>query len=98
MSVRAKVKLMSSLFISIFLYACESWTFTAELEKGRRAFEMRFYRRLLKIPYNEHVTNEDVRRKSQAATEEYDELLALLKKRIHKVPQSVTEQKLKMYE
>ena len=29
----SKVKLMRSLVIFIFLYACESWTLTAELEK-----------------------------------------------------------------
>ena len=43
MSVRTTVKLMHSLVISIFLYACESWTFTAELEKERYAFEMSCY-------------------------------------------------------
>ena len=32
-SLGSKVKLMRSLVISIFLYACESWTVTAELEK-----------------------------------------------------------------
>ena len=32
-SLGSKVKLMRSLVISIFLYACESWTLTAELEK-----------------------------------------------------------------
>ena len=31
----SKVKLMRSLVISIFLYACESWTLSAELEKER---------------------------------------------------------------
>ena len=31
-SLGLKVKLMLSLVISIFLYACESWTLTAELE------------------------------------------------------------------
>ena len=35
-SLGSNVKLMHSLVISIFLYACESWTLTAELEKGRR--------------------------------------------------------------
>ena len=35
-SLGSKVKLMRSLVISIFLYACESWTLTAELEKERR--------------------------------------------------------------
>ena len=40
-SLGSKVKLMPSLVISIFLYACESWTLTAELEKRTQAFEMR---------------------------------------------------------
>ena len=70
---------MCFLVISIFLYACESWT--AELEKRTQAFEMRCYRRLLNISYKDHVTNEEVRRKFQAAIGEYDELLTLVKKR-----------------
>ena len=72
---------MLSLVISIFLYACESWTLTAELEKRTQAFEMRCYRRLLNISYKDHVTNEEVRRKTQAAIGEYDKLLTLVKKR-----------------
>ena len=80
-SLGSKVKLMRSLVISIFLYACESWTLTAELEKRTQAFEMRCYRRLLNIWYKDHVTNEEVCRKIQAAIGEYDELLTLVKKR-----------------
>ena len=80
-SLGSKVKLMRSLVISIFLYACESWTLTAELEKRTQAFEMRCYQRLLNILYKDHVTNEEVRRKIQAAIGEYDELLTLVKKR-----------------
>ena len=38
-SLGSKVKLMRSLVISIFLYACESWTLTAELEKRTQAFD-----------------------------------------------------------
>ena len=72
---------MRSLVISIFLYACESWTLTAELEKRMQAFEMRCYRRLLNISYKDHVTNEELRRKIQAAIREYDKLLTLVKKR-----------------
>ena len=71
---------MCSLVVSIFLYACESWTLTAELEKRTQAFEMRCYRRLLNISYKDHVTNEEVHRKIQAAIGEYDELLNLVKK------------------
>ena len=72
---------MRSFVISIFLYACESWTLTAELEKRTLAFEMRCYRRLLNISYKDHVTNEDVRRKILGAIGKYDELLTLVKKR-----------------
>ena len=42
-SLGSKLKLMCSLVISIFLYACESWTLTAELEKMTQAFEMSCY-------------------------------------------------------
>ena len=74
---------MRSLVISIFLYACESLTLTAELDKRTQAFEIRCYRnrRLLNISYKDHVTSEDVRRKIQAAIGEYDELMTLIKKR-----------------
>ena len=49
--------------------------------KRTQAFEMRCYRRLFNISYKDHVTNEEVRRKIQAAIGEYDELLTLVKKR-----------------
>ena len=68
---------MRSLVISIFLYACESWTLTAELEKRTQEFEMRCYRRLLKISLKDYVTNEDKCRKIQAVIGKYDELLGL---------------------
>ena len=72
---------MCSLDIYIFPYTCESWNLTAELEKRTQAFEMRCYRRLLNISYKDHVTNEEVRRKIQAAIGESDELLTLVKER-----------------
>ena len=51
---------MHSLVISIVLYACESWTLTAELQTKTQAMEMRFYRKILRISYKDHVTNEEV--------------------------------------
>ena len=71
---------MPSLVISMFLYACELWTLTAELEKRKQALEMRCYRWLLNMSYKDHVTNEEVCRKIKAAIG-YDELLTLVKKR-----------------
>ena len=73
--IGSKEKLMRSVVIFIFLYACESWISTADVEKRTQVFEMRCYRRLLDISYKDHFTNEEVRRKIQAVIEEYDELL-----------------------
>ena len=80
-SLGSKVKLMHSLVISIFLYACESWTLTAELEKRMQAFDMRCYLRLLTISYKANVINDEVRRKIRAAIGEYGQFLTLVKKR-----------------
>ena len=61
------MKLVRSLVITIFLYACDSWTLAAELEKRTQPFEVRYYRRLLNISYMDYVASEEVRRKIQAA-------------------------------
>ena len=49
-SLASKVKLMRTLILSTFLYACESWTLTVEIERRIQSLEMRCYRRLLNIP------------------------------------------------
>ena len=77
-SLASKVKLMRTL---IYLYACESWTLTAEIERRIQALEMRCYRRLLNISYKDHVTNEEVRNRIQNATGVHDDLLTMVKKR-----------------
>ena len=52
------MKLMHYLFIFIFLYACESWTLTVELEKIKQAFEMRCYARFINILHKDiHIIN-----------------------------------------
>ena len=62
-SPSSKIRLMRSLVTSIFLYACESSTLTAELQIRIQALEMRCYRKILHISYEDHVTNEEVRAK-----------------------------------
>ena len=81
LSLASKVKLMRTLILSTFLYACESWTLTAEIERRIQAREMRCYRRLLNISYKDHVTNEEVRNRIQNAIGVHDDLLILVKKR-----------------
>ena len=66
-SFSSKILLMHSLVISIFLYACESWTLTAEFQRGIQATKMSCYCKILRISNKDHVTNEKVCAKIQQA-------------------------------
>ena len=72
---------MRSLVTSIFLYVCESWTLTAELQRRIQTMEMRCYRKILRISYKDHVTNEEVRARIQQAIGPHEDLLAIVKRR-----------------
>ena len=65
---------------SIFLYACESWTLTAELQRRIQAMEMRCYRKIQHIWYKDHVTNEEVRAKILQAVGPHAVLLTIVKR------------------
>ena len=71
---------MCSLVASIFLYACESWTLTAELQRRIQAMEMRCYHKILHISYKDQVTNEEVRAKIQQAIGPHKNLLIIVKR------------------
>ena len=66
-SLSSKIRLLHSLVTSIFLYACESWTLTAELKRRIQAMEMRCYRKILHISYKDHMlpTRKSVPRSSR---------------------------------
>ena len=80
-SLASRVKLMWTLILSTFLYACESLTLTVEIDRRIQALEMRCYRRLLNISYKDHMTNEEVRSRIQNATGMHNDLLTMVKKR-----------------
>ena len=72
----------SFLVISIYLYDCELWTLTAcRVREKNASLWDKMLQGLLNISSNDHITNAEVCRKIQAAIGEYDELLALVKKR-----------------
>ena len=48
-SLSFKIPLMHSLVTTIFLYACELWTLTADLQRRMQAMEMKCYRKILRI-------------------------------------------------
>ena len=69
-----KIRLMCTLVTSIFLYTCESWTLTAELQRRIQVVVMRCYRKILRISYKDDVTNKEVRAKIQQAIGPYEDL------------------------
>ena len=81
---------MRSLVLSIFLYACESWTLASDLQRGIQAMEMRYFRRLFNINYTDRITNEEVRSRIKLEIGQYEELLSTVKKRKPKWYEHVT--------
>ncbi|KAK2189381.1 hypothetical protein NP493_108g04012 [Ridgeia piscesae] len=67
--------------MSIFLYACESWTLTTNTERMIQAMEMRCLRKLLGITYRDHISNEEVRNRTRQAIGSHEELLTTVKGR-----------------
>ena len=80
-SLSSRIRLMRSLVTSIFLYACEPWTLTAELQRGIRAMEMKCYRKIQHISYEDHVTNEKVCVQIQQAIGPHEDLLTIERRR-----------------
>ena len=80
-SLSSKIQPMRFLVASIFLYASESWTITAELQRRIQAMELRCYRMILRISYKDHVTNEEVRAEIQQAIGPHEDHLTIVKSR-----------------
>ena len=80
-ALASKVKLMRTLILFTFYYACESRILTAEIKRRIQALEMRCYRSLLIISYKDHMTNEEVGKRIQNAIGVHDDLLTIEKQR-----------------
>ena len=65
----------------IFLYACESWTLTADTERRIQAMGMRCLRKLLGNTYIDHISNEEVRNRTRQAIGPHEDLLITAKRR-----------------
>ena len=79
-AISSKIRLIRALAMSIFLYACETWTITADIERRIRALEMRCFRKLLGISYRDHITNEEVKARIVNAIGPYEDLLTSVKR------------------
>ena len=58
-----KVRLLHALVFSVIMYGCEAWTLQEDLKRRLRSVEMWCYRRMLRILWKDHVTNEAVYQK-----------------------------------
>ena len=81
-SLSSKIRLMRSLVTSVYLYACESWTLTAGLQRRIQAMEMRCYRKILRISYKDQVTNEEVYAKIQQAIGLHEDLTTVKRRKL----------------
>jgi hypothetical protein len=56
-----KMRLIRALVFSVFHYASETWTLRAQERRRIDAFEMWCWRRLLRVHWSEHRTNDSIR-------------------------------------
>ena len=77
----SKLKLYKSLVTSILLYGCETLTLLADSEEEIQTFVTKCLRKLLRISYQEHKTNDWVRSKINFFVGPQELLLATVKRR-----------------
>ena len=58
-----------------------SWTLTAGLQRRIQAMEMRYYRKILRISYKDHLTNAEVLAKIHQAIRPHEDNLTIEKRR-----------------
>jgi hypothetical protein len=78
-SLQLKKQLIKALVWSVVLYGSESWTLKSSDEKRIKAFEMWAWRRLLRVSWTEHRSNDWVRHR--VMVQEREGLMAQLIKR-----------------
>ena len=63
-SMKSKLSLYNSLVIPVAIYASETWKSNNDLAHKLDVFHHRCLRKLLKISWRDHVTNDDVCQRS----------------------------------
>ena len=58
--ITTRMKVLKAIVFPMATYRCESWMFMRRVEKKITAYENKCTRRILRIPYTKHVTNEEV--------------------------------------
>jgi hypothetical protein len=63
LKIENKLKILTTCVFSVLLYASETWTLKEADRRKLLAFEMKCYRRILKINWRDMVRNEDIRKR-----------------------------------
>ena len=63
LTIENKLKILTTCVFSVLLYAAETWTLKETDKKKLLAFEMKSYRRILKINWRDMIRNEDIRKR-----------------------------------
>ena len=66
-----KLKFLRSLIFPIATYGSETWSISKEAEKKINAFELRCYRRILRIPWTDKRTNVSVLQQMEITQENW---------------------------
>ena len=60
LSLKAKIRLCKTMAWPVATYGCESWTLRKREEKQLEAYEMKMLRRILRVPWTAHRTNDSI--------------------------------------
>ena len=63
LSLKLKIRMVRCYILPVLLYGVEAWTMTEALMRRLESFEMWIYRRILRISWIKHTTNEEVLRR-----------------------------------
>lgn len=59
LAMHTRLKVLRCYDWNVLLYSCETWTIKTNIMNQIEAFEMWFYRRILKTPWTSHTSNEE---------------------------------------
>ena len=68
-SIRTKINMYRALVVSVLLYGSEAWATTLAVHRCLDVFDMRCQRRLLRVFWQQHVSNQSIRERTKQPTE-----------------------------
>ena len=63
LTIHNQLRILTTRIFSVLLYASKTWTLKATDKRNLLAFDMRCYRRILKIHWKHMIKNEDIRKR-----------------------------------